>query len=58
MKKYRVTFYYRTSLTVNVEANSEEEALEKASDEQSDDKYNYDLLARMQEGGYPDIEQL
>lgn len=58
MKKYSVTFYYRTKLTIEVEANSEIEAFEKASDEQSDDKYNYDLLVGMQEDGDPDIEQL
>lgn len=58
MKEYNVTFYYHTNLTVKVEANSEEEALEKARDEQCDDKYNYDLLVRMQEDGDPDIEKL
>lgn len=58
MKEYNVTFYYHTSLTVKVEANSEEEALEKARNEQCDDKYNYDLLVGMQEDGDPDIEQL
>ena len=58
MKKYSVTFYYHTNLTVEVEANSEEEALEKARDEQYDDMYNNDLLVGMQEDGDPDIEQL
>ena len=58
MKKYSVTFYYRTKLTVEVEANSEIEAFEKASDEQSDDKYNYDLLNGLQEGGSAEIVEI
>lgn len=58
MAKYQVTFYYHTNIVVEVEAENEEEALEKAESEQSDDKYTDDLLNGLQEDGSPDIEEI
>ena len=58
MKKYQVTFYYHTNITVEVEAEDEKEALRKAEIEQCDDKYTDDLLNGLQEDNSPDIEEI
>ena len=54
MKKYEVTLYYHTSANVIVEAENEEEAIEKAYDEVTDE----DLLAGLQEDDDPDAEEI
>lgn len=40
MAKFNVTLYYHTNVTVEVEAENEEEALEIAEMEVDDEKYN------------------
>ena len=55
-KKYNVTFYYHTNLTVSVEAESEEEALALAEAESVNECYTQDLLNGLQEDSSPDIE--
>jgi len=55
-KKYNVTFYYHTNLTVSVEAESEEEALALAEAESEKECYTQDLLNGLQEDSSPDIE--
>ena len=54
-KKYNVTFYYHTNLTVSVEAESEEEALDLAEAEAMRECYTKQLLEGMQEDGSPDV---
>jgi len=59
MKKYNVTFYYHTNCTVEVEAESEEEALDLAELEVSlCDKYADELLEGLQEDSDPDVEEV
>lgn len=55
-KRYNVTFYYHTNLTVSVEAESEEEALALAQFESEKSCYTQDLLNGLQEDSSPDIE--
>lgn len=55
-KKYRVTLYYHTNLTVSVEAESEEEALALAQFESEKSCHTQDLLNGLQEDSSPDIE--
>ena len=55
-KKYNVTFYYHTNLTVSVEAESEEKALALAQFESEKSCYTQDLLNGLQEDSSPDIE--
>lgn len=55
-KKYNVTFYYHTNLTVSVKAESEEEALALAQFESEKSCYTQDLLNGLQEDSSPDIE--
>ena len=57
-KKYKVTFYYHTNITVEVEAENEKEALALAEVEQCDDKYTDDLLNGLQEDDSPDVEEV
>lgn len=54
MAKYEVTLYYHTSATVTVSAKNEEEAIEKAYNEVSDEE----LLDNMQEDDSPDAEKI
>ena len=54
-KSYDVTFYYHTNLTVKVEAESEEEALELAEAEAMRECYTNQLLEGMQEDNDPDV---
>ena len=58
MKKYQVTFYYHTNITVEVEAENEEEALKEAEIEQCSDEYTDDLLNGLQEDDSPDVVEL
>ena len=55
MKKYDVTFYYHTNMTVTVEAENEEEALELAELESTKECYTSQLLEGMQEDDDPDV---
>lgn len=52
--KYRVTLYYHTCATVEVEAYSEEEAIENAENED----INAQLMDSMQEDGAADVERI
>ena len=54
-KRYNVTFYYHTNLTVSVEAESEEEALALAEAESEKECYTQDLLNGLQEDSAPDV---
>lgn len=58
MAKYEVTLYYHTSVTVVVEAESEDEAIELAYDEACDEKYNDEFNMNAQEDGSPDVQEL
>lgn len=55
MAKFDVTFYYHTSVTVEVEAENEEEALEIAEMEVDDEKYNEQILGNLDEDNDPDV---
>lgn len=55
MAKFNVTFYYHTSVTVEVEAENEEEALEIAEMEVDDEKYNEQVLGNLDEDNDPDV---
>jgi hypothetical protein len=55
MAKFDVTFYYHTSVTVEVEAENEEEALELAEMEVDDEKYNEQILGNLDEDNNPDV---
>lgn len=58
MKKYRVTLYYHTNVTVEVEAQDEEEALENACEAAATNEYDYELLSNLVEDSDPDIEEI
>lgn len=58
MKKYEVTLYYHTSLTVEVEAKNEEDAIANAYAEACDSKYDAQVLNNIQEDGGPDVEEV
>ena len=58
MKKYEVTFYYHTNAIVEVKANSEEEALEKAEIEVGKKKYDAQIIHNVQEDGAPDVYEI
>lgn len=58
MKKYEVTLYYHTSVTVVVDAENEDEAIEIAYDEACDEKYDEEFKWNAQEDGSPDVEEL
>lgn len=57
-KNYEVTFYYHTNVTVEVKANSEEEALEKAEIEVGKKKYDAQVLHNIQEDADPDVYEI
>ena len=52
MKKYRVTYYFHTCADVDVEAEDEMEALEKAADDSIDKQ----IVANAIEIDKPDVE--
>lgn len=56
MAKFNVTFYYHTNVTVEVEAENEQEALSNAQMEVENEKYNQVLLDGLQTDSAPDIE--
>mgnify|MGYP003515170281 CR=1 FL=1 len=55
-KRYNVTFYYHTNLTVSVEAESKEEALALAESEVVKESYIPQMLEGLVEDSSPDIE--
>lgn len=58
MKKYEVTLYYHTSITVEVEAENEQDAIAEAYCEADDSKYDRQLISNVQEDGAPDVEEI
>ena len=58
MKKYRVWLYYHTSISVDVEANDEEEAIESAREIGARDDADIIelILIGMEEDNSPDVE--
>ena len=54
MKKYEVTLYYHTSATVVVLAEDEDDAIETACNQVSDEE----LLEGLQEDDDPDVEEV
>lgn len=58
MKKYEVTLYYHTSITVEVRANSEEQAIADAYFEAGKKEYDEQFLNNVQEDGAPDVEEI
>ena len=58
MKRYEVTLYFHTCIEVEVEANSEEEAIEEAYIEAGDKKYDEQFLHNAQEDGDPDVTEI
>lgn len=57
MKKYEVTLYYHTSITVTVEAKDEESAIEEAYLEAGKSKYDEQFCYNAQADGAPDVEE-
>lgn len=55
MRKYEVTLYFHTSIAVEVEANSDEEAIAEAYIEAGDEKYDGQFLHNAQVDGDPDV---
>lgn len=58
MKKYEVTLYYHTSITVEVEAKDEKDAIENAYAEAGKSEYDQQFLNNVQEDGSPDVEEI
>jgi hypothetical protein len=58
MAKYEVTLYFHTSIVVEVEADSEERAIEEAYFEAGKKEYDEQFLNNAQEDGAPDVEEL
>lgn len=58
MKKYEVTLYYHSNITVVVEAENEEDAIDKAYDEAYDEKYDEQFKMNATEDDDPDVEEL
>ena len=58
MKKYEVTLYYHTSVTVEVEANNEEEAIDEAYGEVDKEEYDAQFIHNAQEDAEPDVEEI
>lgn len=58
MKKYEVTLYYHTSVTVEVEASTKQGAIGLAYCEAGDKKYDQVLLQNLQSDGAPDVIEL
>lgn len=57
VKKYNVTLYYHTNLTVQVEAESEEAARKAAYAEAEKECYIPKLIEGLQEDNEPDVEE-
>ena len=60
MKKYNVTLYYHTNVTVTVETDSEDECeiIELAREEATSCDYDKELLGGLEEDSSPDIEEI
>lgn len=58
MKKYEVTLYYHTSITVTVEAENEKNAIEEAYCEAGKSKYDEQFCNNALEDGAPYVEEL
>lgn len=58
MKRYEVTLYYHTYVTVEVRAENEEDAIADAYEEAGKRKYDGQFLNHVQEDGDPDIEEM
>lgn len=57
-KKYEVTLYYHTSITVEVEAENEQDAIEKAYFEAGESKHDDQFLNNVVADGDPDVSEL
>lgn len=55
-KRYKVTLYYHTNVTVEVEAKDEQEAINLAYDESA--YHTQELLDGLQEDSSPDVETI
>lgn len=58
MKKYEVTLYYHTNVTVVVEAENEDEAIANGILEAGKSKYDYQALANCVEDSEPTVEEV
>lgn len=58
MKKYKVTLYYHTNVTVEVWAENEEEAIEHAYGKVTDKQYDEQVLSNCQEDDDPDVIEI
>ena len=58
MKKYSVSLYFHTMMTVEVEAENEKAAIRKAYAESDDPKYNEAILRNLQEDDDPSVTEL
>ena len=58
MKKYRVTLYYHTNITVEVQAENEQDAEINAEIEASKNEYNQAILSGLERDSSPDIVEI
>ena len=58
MKKFDVTLYYHTNVTVTVKAKDEDEALDLAYNEVYKKKYNEQILSNLDEYDAPDVYEV
>lgn len=58
MKKYEVTLYFHSSITVEVEAVNEREAILDAYCEAGDSKYDEQFIHNAQADGEPDVTEI
>lgn len=58
MAKYNVTLYYHTYIEVEVEAKSEEEAIEDAYCEAGKPQYDAQALHNITAAGMPEVEEV
>lgn len=58
MKRFEVTLFYHTNITVVVDAEDEYDAIEKAHDEACDEKYNDEFNMNAQEDGTPYVQEV
>lgn len=58
MAKYNVTLFYHTFIEVEVEANSEEEAIDEAYFEAGKKEYDAQALHNITAEGDPEVEEV
>lgn len=58
MKKYSVSLFFHTSITIDVEAEDEHEAIGKARAETSNESHQKSLIYGMQEDSNPDVSEI